>query len=122
MLLEEGEERLEQHHVRLIASRSCAPHVLSRFELGSPGFCTVAWTIFPPCVVQGRVAISHSPSSSLKRSPSWSCMGRVGVGVADSGVGKLSCFADFFADRLAIWAACFTPDPPHKHEEATERR
>src|SRR5262245_16523529 len=80
MLLEEGEERLEQHHVRLIASRSCAPHVLSRFELGSPGFWTDAWTIFPPCVVQGRVAISHSPSSSVKRSPSWSCMGSVAGG------------------------------------------
>jgi len=40
-------------HARRITRRSCAPQVLSRFVLGSPGFWMEAWTIFPPCVAQG---------------------------------------------------------------------
>src|SRR5262249_31994472 len=70
--------------------------------LGSPGVCTLAWIIFPPWVVHGRVAISHSPSSSVKRSPIWSCMSRTGdVGVG-AGVGRSRSLLGFFAGRSAL--------------------
>src|SRR5262245_51302577 len=82
----------QKAHGRLIAVRSCVPQV----------FCTLAWTIFPPCVVQGCVAIYHSPSSSVKRFPSWSCVGRVGVVVAGAGVGRSSCFSGCFAIGLEV--------------------
>jgi hypothetical protein len=38
-----------------IVRRSCAPQLFSRFVLGSPGCCTVAWTNLPPRVLHGRV-------------------------------------------------------------------
>ena len=62
--------------------------------LGSPGFCTVAWTILPPRVVYGRIATSHSPSSSVNQSPILNCIGstRVAAGAAACcGAGNGSC-------------------------------
>src|SRR5439155_12665524 len=53
--------------------------MFSRFVLGSPRFCTVAWTILPPRVVYGRIATSHSPSSSVNRSPILNCIGSTRV-------------------------------------------
>ena len=54
----------------------CAPVLVApRARVAGP--LTAAWTSFLPCVVHGRATISHSPSSSVKRSPGWSCIGNV---------------------------------------------
>ena len=68
--------------------------MFSRFVLGSPGFCTGAWTILPARVVYGRIATSHSPSSSVNQSPILNCIGstRVAAGAAACcGAGNGSC-------------------------------
>jgi hypothetical protein len=77
--LEGGAKYIGALPVRFTVMHSCAPHVRKSVSLGGLTLRTRTWAFLPAAVVKGRPMTSHSPhspASSLKRSPRWSCMGR----------------------------------------------
>ena len=77
-------------------------------RLGDKAKCTVGertCASFPAFVVDGRPMISYSPVSSVRRSPTWSCIGRMRAVLE---VGNGGCASPlpsrFFSGRLAIGA------------------
>ena len=68
------------HHARSVPVRftvmcSCAAHDRKSVSPSGLTLRTRTWAIVPAAVVNGWPMTSHSPAASLKRSPSWSCMG-----------------------------------------------
>jgi hypothetical protein len=83
-------------YARRTFTRSNADQVRSSVTAGSPTFRTRAWTVLPPTVPYGRPTISHSPVSSVKRSPALSCIGSTdsaGDAAGSSGFGFFGLLA-----------------------------
>src|SRR5262245_34323617 len=118
---------------RFTATFSYALQVRSSVTAGSTTFRTRAWMVLPPTVPYGWPTISHSPRSSVIRSPTLSCMGRTEAdrsrGEADGCSGVLGLGSDCSLGFLfAFGGAKTAPGSPRgacslhfgarKHQEA----
>src|SRR5437899_4080945 len=86
-----------------------APHVRTSDSPAWPTRLTCAWVLLPPGEVYGRLTTSHSPVSSERRSPIFSCIGgRRTVPGGGRGCTALA-FALFPGRGLAIHATVHLP-------------